>query len=181
MDPKSFLRQLSAEELTTVQNTHWLADPIRVDSLSEEGALNLLIPPAAQVDLNRDGITQSGIANGIRFPDSTTSFDVVQAWDKVTDGMPIAERMTYELEMKLPVLLANIEFDSNRRVVSIREPGDPQFVNPMDDADYSYVDVTRRWIDHLNHFKNQIDPDRYAKGIEFWQKFQQALLASGAR
>ncbi|TWU04002.1 hypothetical protein Pla100_09380 [Neorhodopirellula pilleata] len=54
--PVPFLKGLSADELETIQNANWLADPIRVDSLTEEGALNLLIPAAAQVDLNYDGL-----------------------------------------------------------------------------------------------------------------------------
>ncbi|TWU39486.1 hypothetical protein [Novipirellula artificiosorum] len=74
--PKPFLRGLSEAELKSVQNAHWLAEPINVDSLTEEGALNLLIPRAAQVDLNGDGFTRSGAAYGMKFPDSTTSREV---------------------------------------------------------------------------------------------------------
>lgn len=180
VDPKSFLKGLSSDELKAVQSAHWLADGVQVDSLTEEGALNLLIPPAAQVDLNRDGLTQSGRAYGIRFPDSTTSAEVTAAWNEATDGMPIGERMTHELNMKLPVLLANLVTDADGRVVSAREPGDPDFVNPMNADDYSFVKVTEDWIGHLDYFKNQIDPGRYARDMDFWQTFQQSLRNHGA-
>lgn len=180
VDPKSFLTGLSTDELKTVQNAHWLAEEIQVNSLSEEGALNLLIPPAAQVDLNRDGLTQSGLAYGIRFPDSTTRPAVAAAWEEATDGMPLKQRMIYELEMKLPVLLANIVTDADGRVVSTREPGDPDFVNPMSGDDYSFVKVASDWMGHLEYFKNQIDPERYENGMDFWRTFQNSLRSHGA-
>ncbi|TWT84429.1 hypothetical protein CA13_59070 [Planctomycetes bacterium CA13] len=180
VDPKSFLSGISEDELKAVQNAHWLADPIRVDSLTEEGALNLLIPPAAQVDLNKDGLTQSGISYGLRFPDSTTPTEVALAWEQATDGMPIQERMIYELEMKLPVLTSNMVFDADGRFSHARSPGDPDFVNPMNAEDYSFVEVTQNWMDYLDYFKNQMDPDRYTKDMEFWSTFQEKLRDNGA-
>lgn len=178
--PKEFLRGLPPEELETVQTIHRLADPIQVDSLSEEGALNLLVPPAAQVDLNRDGITQSGAANGIRFPDSTTSPEVTQAWEEATAGMSWGERAIYELRMKLPVLTANFIVDGNGQITGQREPGDPDWVNPMADPEYSFVDETKGWIDYLDYFKNQMDPDQYAKDRSFFESLQQKLIEHGA-
>jgi len=46
--------------------------------------------------------------------------------------------------------------------------------------DYSYVKVSQSWIDHLDHFKNQIDPSRYEKDRAFWSSFQEHLGAAGA-
>ena len=85
------------------------------------------------------------------------------------------ERMIYELRMKLPVLSANIELDAQGRFVHQREPGDPGFVNPMDSDNYSFISVAQSWMDHLNYFKNQLDPARYAKDMEFWSSFKSAL------
>ena len=181
VEPKSFLSGLSEQELTTVQSAHWLADPIDVNSLTEEGALNLLLPPAAQVDLNHDGLTQSGRAYGIRFPDSNTPPEVTAAWDEATGDMPPQERMMFELRMKLPVLFANIVTDAEGSVVHVREPGDADFVNPLSAENYSYLQVTRDWMEHLEYFKAQIDPQRYAKDMEFWQNFQQSLRNHGAQ
>lgn len=181
VDPKSFLKGLSEEEMKVIQNAHWLADSIQVDSLTEEGALNLLIPPAAQVDLNHDGLTQSGRAFGLRFPDSTTPPEVVVAWEQATEGMSTQALMTYQLEMKLPVLTANIELDADGRFVRQREPGDPDFVNPMIQEGYSYQKVTQDWLEHLDYFKNQMDPVRYAKDVKFWSDFQAQLGESGTQ
>ncbi|MCC9642775.1 hypothetical protein LOC71_10860 [Rhodopirellula sp. JC740] len=178
--PKKFLGGLDQESLETVQAIHGLVDPIQVNSLSEEGAMNLLVPPAAQVDLNRDGITQSGIANSIRFPDSTTSPEVTAAWDEATEGMSWGERAIYELRMKLPVLTANSITNGDGQIVGQREPGDPDWVNPMTDPGYSYVDEAQGWIDYLDYFKNQMDPDQYAKERSFFQSFKDKLVKHGA-
>lgn len=179
--PQAFLGTLSKDELETVQIVQGLARSIDVNSLTEEGALNLLLPPATQVDLNGDGLTQSGKAYGIRFPDSRTPPAVVEAWNEVTVDMPMSEKMTYELQMKLPVLLANIDIDANGKFVRQRHPTDPDFQNPMDDPNYSYVGVTRSQLNYLDAFKAQIDPSRYDRDVAFWQDFQSALLAHEAK
>lgn len=178
-EPKSFLKSLSSDELKAVQNAHWLAEPIQVDSLTEEGSLNLLIPPAAQVDLNGDGLTQSGAAYGLRFPDSTTPPEVRQAWEQATDGMPFGEQMAYELQMKSPTLLANLVTNADGNVVGQREPGDPDFVNPMNDKNYSFVGTTQKWLDYLDAFKNQMAPEQFERGMNFWKTFQTELRNHG--
>ena len=66
-DPQSFLKNLTEDELATVQHINRLAKPIDVDELTPEAALNLLIPRPAQIDLNYDGLTQVGEAYLIRF------------------------------------------------------------------------------------------------------------------
>ncbi|MCA9131983.1 MAG: hypothetical protein KDA45_02465 [Planctomycetales bacterium] len=175
--PKAFLSSLSQEELEVVQRVHWLAEPIQVNGLSEEGALNLLIPPAAQIDLDRDGLTRSGAANTIRFPDSTTPSEVARAWEEATAGLSPDEQSLYVLQMKLPVLLANFVIDDNGAYVRHYEPGDPEWVNPMAAADYSYEKVASDYLGYLEAFKNQIDLRRYAQDTAFWSDLQHRLRA----
>lgn len=175
VNPRGFLNDLSNEQLDVVRRVHWLADSIDVDSLSEEGALNLLLPPAAQVDLNRDGITQSGAANGLRFPDSTTPADVAQAWEQATDGMDWGDRAVYELQMKLPVLVANMSFAPDGSLAYQRQPGDPDFTNPMAAPDYSYTQAAQDQLDYLEYFRQQIDPTRYQTDTAFWTDFRDLL------
>ncbi|MFI4876837.1 MAG: hypothetical protein ACIALR_15910, partial [Blastopirellula sp. JB062] len=151
-----------------------------VDGLTEEGAINLLIPRPAQVDLNYDGLTQSGIAYGIRFPDSRTPKNVAAAWEEATADLPPMEKAFFELQMKLPVLLANIEIDANGAFVRQREPGDHDFVNPMARADYSYLDVTQRHLDYLEEYRYQMPHQRYESGMQFWTDFQQLLQTHGS-
>ncbi|TWT88721.1 hypothetical protein Mal64_22090 [Pseudobythopirellula maris] len=179
-DPKGFLSRLTSDELATVQQVQHLADPIGVDGLSEEGALNLLLPPAAQVDMNHDGLTRSGEAWGIRFPSSTTPADVTAAWDEATAGMDLGERMTYELQMVVDVLFANFELDSEGRYVGHTEPGEPGFRNPMAEPGYSYAEKSQRMLEYLDLFKEQMAPERYERDTAFWSNFERLLEQRGA-
>ena len=176
IQPKEFLKRLAAEELEAVQNAHWLADPIDVDSLTEEGALNLLLPGAAQVDANGDGLTQTGVAYGIKFPDSNTPASVVEAWEVATAGMDLRERMIYELQMKLPLLTANMHVDENGVYSHHYEPGDPEFRNPMAEAGYSYVQATQNQLDYLEFMKSRISTAEYDRQTEFWNRLQGLLI-----
>lgn len=180
-DPVSFLQSLSAEELEVVQRVHRLADSIGVASLSQEGAVNLLLPPAAQVDLNHDGLTRSGAAYGLRFPDSTTPPGVVAAWEDATEGMDFRQRMTYQLQMKLPLLTANIVCDENGAYVTHYEPGDPEFTNPMASPGYSYLQAAQDRLDYLDCFKAQLPGDQYERDKAFWTAFRGHLREHGAR
>ncbi len=178
--PKEYLASLSQDELSAVQRAHLLAEGIDVDSLTEEGAVNLLVPPAAQVDLNHDGLTQSGEAYGIRFPDSTTPPEVVQAWEEATAGMSWGEKAVHELQMKMPLLTANIICDENGRFLCQREPGDPDFVNPMASSDYSYVQATQDCLDYLEAFRDRIPTEQYDRDKAFFTDFQERLVRAQA-
>jgi len=180
VDPKGFLEKLSPEELEVVQKVQHLADKIQVDSLSEEGALNLLLPAAAQVDLNHDGLTRNGAAYGLRFPNSNTPAEVVEAWDAATKDMDFKERAMAEFQMMLPLLTANLEVDENGQFVRQYQPGDPEFKNPMASADFSYVTAAKNRLEALEFMKNEIPGDRYENQKSFWNKFQQELLKNGA-
>ncbi|TWT31457.1 hypothetical protein [Blastopirellula retiformator] len=180
-DPKAFLKSLTQSELQTVQHVQRLARPIRVDSLNEEGALNLLIPPPAQVDLNFDGLTQTGKALGIRFPDSRTPQEVADAWEEATADLSPQEKIHYELQMKLPVLFANIVIDENGQFVRQREPGDVDWVNPLASGDYYYVDATQQQLDYLEAYQHEMSQQQYEQGTQFWSTFQQLLELHGAR
>ncbi|QDT43730.1 hypothetical protein Pan241w_38340 [Gimesia alba] len=180
VDPKGFLQKLSQEELAVVQKVQSLASPIRVSALTEEGALNLLLPPATQVDLNNDGITQSGIANGLRFPSSNTPAAVAKAWEEATEGMSFAEKAMAELQIMLPLMTANLEVDENGKFVRQYEPGDPEYRNPMAEVGYSYVAATKDRLDALEFMKHEIPADRYERQKSFWNKFQQSLIDNGA-
>lgn len=179
--PQAYLKQLDPDQLSTIQNIHHLADPIAVDQLTLEGSLNLLLPPPAQVDLDHDGLTQSGAAQTIRFPDSRTPRAAADAWYEATASLTPAERATRELQMKTDVLFANIHLDAEGRFSHRSEPGDADWVNPMADSDYSYVSKTRDMLESIEYFKFQTPPEQYARDRSFWSSFQSALLEQGAR
>ncbi|RCS54501.1 hypothetical protein DTL42_05005 [Bremerella cremea] len=180
-DPKGFLNSLSDEDMEIVQHVNRLAGPIDTNAITEEGALNLLVPQPAQVDANNDGLTQVGAANLIRFPDSRTPDAVVDAWNETTADMSPRDKMMYQLQMKLSVMTANIIVDDYGQFVRQREPGDPDWVNPMAAKDFSYQDLAQQFLDYLDYFKNQIPKDKYEKDTAFWTDFKQTLAEHGAK
>ncbi|MDF5823086.1 hypothetical protein P4237_07440 [Pseudomonas aeruginosa] len=71
LDARGFLARLGADDLQALQRNMGLAEPIRVEALSEEGARNLLLPEGYSVDLDGDGITEVGAAKIRHFPRAT--------------------------------------------------------------------------------------------------------------
>ncbi|WP_145246384.1 hypothetical protein [Aeoliella mucimassa] len=173
--PQQFLASLSSEELEVVQHSNRLVDPIDVDSLTEEGALNLLLPQAAKVDLNHDGFQQTGIAMGMSFPNSDTPPEVVAAWDEATAGLDFGDRMFYEMQMMLPMLISNIVTDENGQFVRMIEPGDPDFTNPMASGNYSYRQAAADALEGVEFAKRWMTREQYEEQRDFWTNFGQLL------
>ncbi|MFY0669197.1 MAG: hypothetical protein JXQ95_14300 [Alteromonas stellipolaris] len=98
---KEFLKSLSSDELQLVKKANSLAANINVDSLSQEGAQNLLRQPDGSdlVDLNNDGIVEIGIGKTIHFPPVNAPPHVKAAWEKATEGMDWGEQARMELTM----------------------------------------------------------------------------------
>lgn len=168
--PRTFLQSLGKEQLTTIQTIHRLANPVEVSQLDDEGATNLLLPPAAQVDFDHDGLTQVGAARTIRFPDSSTPADVRDAWEQATADLSPKQKMLYEFQMKLPTLTANIRMDASGAVRTIH-PGEPEWVNPMASPSFSYREAINQRLDYLDTFKNQMPLDQYSRDHSFWTTF----------
>lgn len=82
---KEFLNSLSKEKLSTLQNYTRLADEINVDSLSDEGAYNLLLHHYEKFDFNKDGMRENGMAKTKGFIpeslDSTTKKALVETYN----------------------------------------------------------------------------------------------------
>jgi hypothetical protein len=175
-DPSAYLKSLSAEDMEAIQQVQHLAEPIHVAALSDEAALNLLLPPGSQVDENRDGLTAIGAAYTLQFPNSNTPREARDAWEAATADLPESERMMHELQMCLPVTLANMHCDANGNFVRCSNPGDADWVNPMAAADYSYVDAANDWLNYLDSFKNQMPVARYESDVNFWTTFRDNLL-----
>lgn len=174
--PQAFLQQLDSAALATLQHANNLAQPIDVNGLTLEGALNLLIPAPAQVDRNGDGLTQTGAGSTLRFPDSRTPANVADAWHEATADLPPGERMTRELQMKFEIVTANLRLNERSEYVRTIEPGDPEFVNPQAAPGYSYLAKVRQTLDSIEYFKNQTKPEQYASDKSFWTAFRDALI-----
>ena len=62
---KEIVSSLSKSELGTIQKYKSLADAINVDSLSKEGAYNLLVHNCENIDYDGDGYTEVGIGKSV--------------------------------------------------------------------------------------------------------------------
>lgn len=102
---KGFLASLNAQDLALLQQAKGLAGTINVASLSEEGAANLLLEHAAQVDLNNDGIVEVGIGKMMTFPPPNAPQAAKDAWEAATAGMSERDRMSLSGHIGLPLLL----------------------------------------------------------------------------
>ena len=98
---KEVLAGMSKEDMDLLQKATGLADPIRPNSLSNEGAINLLAQPdkTGMVDLNNDGIVEIGVGRMVTFPPINAPDSVFQAWDKATENMSEGDEMVMQLHM----------------------------------------------------------------------------------
>ncbi len=62
---KDILKSLTDQELTTIQKYKSLANPIKIDSLSQEGAYNLLVHNYENLDYDGDGYIEIGIGKNV--------------------------------------------------------------------------------------------------------------------
>lgn len=101
---KSYLASLDTQSLSLLQQAQSLAAPVNVASLSEEGAENLLLAPTEAVDLDGDGIIQTGAARGLTFPPVNASPALRAAWEKTAAGMDEGDAMTFSLMLAGPTV-----------------------------------------------------------------------------
>ncbi|TWU39485.1 hypothetical protein [Novipirellula artificiosorum] len=101
------------------------------------------------------------------------------AWDAATADVPEKDRITYELQMMVPVLLANAVNAPDGSFSHFRSFDDPSWVNPLTADGYSFVKETQDRIASLDYFKNQMDPVRYLADRSFWSSFQDNLREAG--
>jgi hypothetical protein len=104
---KQFLRSLKSEEMDTIKayNHQSLSRSINIDSLSDEGAHNLIAAPGDEKDLNNDGLVTFGEANLELFPPPGQPDGVYEAWLALS---PEAQKNIYH-EADLKWTLANMD------------------------------------------------------------------------
>lgn len=180
-DPRDYLRTLSMDDLRAIQQVHSLADPIDVSKLSDEGAMNLLLPPDAQLDADKDGLTRVGVVNSIRFPDSNTPKAVREAWELATANLSERDRGILTLQMFSAVSNANMKFDTQGNWIGSSEPGDADWRNPMNSTSFSYLDFVGRKMENIERFKGYMMVDDYQQQMSFWNTFQEELFRRQVR
>lgn len=175
-EPKSFLKSLTAEEREVLQVTQGMGAPIteqNVDGLSEEGALNLLLPPGAQRDWNGDALYSVGRANGFRFPTDSTPVEVKAAWAETTAGMSDKELMFAEGHMLANLMSANAKQDAAGNFSGFYEPSAPQFKDPF--GEFNFAKHASERLAYNEHIRHQIPEEQYQRDKAFWSKLGSAL------
>ncbi|RDE24328.1 hypothetical protein DV711_01690 [Motiliproteus coralliicola] len=98
---KQVLAGLSAADMQLLQRATSLADPIHIESLSDEGAINLLAQPdkTGMVDLNNDGVVEIGKAKTLAYPPLNAPVGVHEAWERATANLSEADVMMLQFHM----------------------------------------------------------------------------------
>lgn len=170
--PQAYLKTLSQDDLRTIQQVHARADAIDPGRLSHEGALNLLLPPDAMVDLDRNGVTDVGGTRVVLFPSSITPPEVCAAWNAATANLRQEELWIRQLQLGSgPQTQANTRFDSQGRVVGFVNPGDPAWVNPFADPSYTYGHFVEEQLTLLDKLKGLLPDGQMKKDEAFWRSF----------
>lgn len=172
-DPKAFLKTLSKNEMDLMRRAQSLADPIEIDSLTAEGAANLLVEPGAGRDLDNNGLTTVGKGNSIAFPSNTAPESFKAAWAKATEGMD-----PLQIPMHLPFMIgmANIHVDQNGAVTSY-EPTDPEWKNPFADPGFDYSRTIKNIVAGIEkqHSIGGMTEEQYQKDMGFYKRLKQSM------
>jgi len=120
LSAKQVLADLSQDELGLLQKATSLAASIKVNSLSQEAAINLLDQPdrTGMVDLNNDGIVEVGAARTMSFPPVNAPARVHAAWETATADLSEWDKATLELTMHISVYGVEINGQSTKQPLS---------------------------------------------------------------
>lgn len=130
---KEFLDSLSKDELSTLQNYTRLVNEIDVDSLSDEGAYNLLLHHYEKYDFNKDGVIEDGIAKTQSLIPQSLDNDTKRALVETFNSMDFGDVMMASITM----------FPLNIQIVN------GEIVDTY--QDYTYEDI-------INNIETILDP-----------------------
>ncbi len=153
-DPIAFVQGLSDEELETLRVMHSFAAPISAGGLSEEGALNLLLPMNQRKDIDNDGFLDLGHSVSWTFPPPNAPQSVHEAWAETTEGMSDRDRLMAE-GMFLPSM---IRLNDSGGVSEVERS---KANNPYAKAGFSFTEFVEQRLDALEYFKHLIDDKQY--------------------
>lgn len=103
--------------MEVLRKVHSLANTIEGNSLSNEGAANLLAQPGAARDYNNDGLHTIGAGHMFAFPPDNAPAAFKQAWAEASENKELLDIPT---QMIFAAGIANIG----------KEVGDPNWHNP---------------------------------------------------
>jgi len=153
MSAKQFLSSLTPNELYTIQKANHLADSIRVNMLSDEGADNLLLRPLGTdklVDLNNDGVVEIGESKGFFFPPPNAPASVKSAWEEATKGLSFGEKSHIIAKFMAEQLSVNT-FSGPDGLTHMCEPGEAGWQNIFGSTVGSYLELFNKIIYKIDH------------------------------
>ena len=155
---KEFLHSLSPAELSTLQKYSGLADKIDINSLSNEGAYNLLMHDNQQFDFNNDGTAEVGAAKRMLAVPINMPQDVKDAYISAMNLLSDKDKMTAMI----------LTFDTARlNSVINNKPYTPVKM------DYEYLSTQVQ--NHLNPTNGAYTSDEAKASITaFWNAFNAA-------
>jgi hypothetical protein len=163
-DPQKFLNNLSTEELAVLQHIHCLADPIKPQGLSKEGALNLLYSPDQSKDINNDGLSDVGLAKMWKYPPPNAPEAVKKAWKEATAGRD-------DLLLMAPFRAAESNANMKPDGSGFYFPGEQGYRNIYSEPGFSYsqqiTDIFKSW--------EQLKPSYYTEVKGFLDTYLDSL------
>ncbi len=177
INAKDYIASLSDGDLEILRKVHSLADKIRPDELSLEGALNLLNQPGDVQDLNDDAIVEVGKAKTFVFPPPNAPQNVKDAWEETTANMSDKEKMLLTFKFMTQIMTANLHKQGDTYVFT--QPGEEGYVNPYS-AGTSYKGVVNDMLYDLERMKKYMPAEKYESDKQLLTAFADALEKNGA-
>lgn len=170
-DPLAFVRGLSGGELNTLKAMHSTGD-LNPATMTEEGALNLILPFNERQDIDNDGFVEKGHGVGWTFPPVNAPESVHQAWEKTIEGMTEGEAMMAQAAF-MPAMLHRDEVTGQVSEVQRSEAS-----NPYARADFSFSRLVGRRLESVEAFRNEMSAEQYAFQKGFLSRFSGYLAES---
>lgn len=185
-DAKDFLAELSRDELRTLQKYEGLADSINVDSLSDEGAYNLLVHAYEEYDFNGDGAVMIGIAKTLSHIPQNMDDEAKKVWVKTLNAMGDDLMAISVMTMSL-----NEEYTKHQIAQHLSQMSDAQIDKMQESASFDirafidealskpYSPETLSILDILDQVDNILKQDGHKSSpqlIEATQRLKEALL-----
>lgn len=165
--PKEFMKSLTSEERQALVKVnsygHELSDA-EIDSMSFEGAYNMLVPSYMRLDTDGNGLTAHGNGQTFKFPSSNAPESVKEAWASLTENMTSEEKLMAEAKMMTVYISRNLNAQMNGEGVDT-------FVDPFMEESFSYLDLARDSLAANEYFKGQMPEGQYERDKEFWTRF----------
>lgn len=170
-DPLRFVQGLSGGELNTLKVMHSTGD-LDPATMTEEGALNLILPFNERQDIDNDGFVEKGHGVGWTYPPVNAPQTVHDAWDKATEGMTDGEEMMAQAAF-FPSMLWRDEVTGEVMEVERFEAN-----NPYARTNFSYANSVQLRLESLEAFKHDISAEQYEFKKGFLTRFRDELSGS---